>query len=299
MDRTFDYYNAKFKLISPMLGTATETSIYYEHILKKAQKEIEKANKISGKISKALEKYRGVELSEDKIISELQGTLRTLCQLTGRKLEVPDDVDSILKFSKELEAEFMENIKTKEDVKATVFLRNKDGWPIISTHMVLGNMKANIKAATNAGSGEDVGINQLFKSKTAIGEAMSLDITFVEDYMTPSNDILKVQPGEEAPTAPRGRNIVDSRGRVLLERPLTSFQGTSISTSEQLPVDTQFECTMRVRKGSIFGYKELAAIFDMGKAQGFGAWRGSGSMGAYVYQLKYLEEYKEDFGDWN
>ena len=58
-NNNFDYYRVNYKLRTPMLGTATETSIMKEHIIEKAKKEIAKANRLGNKISKAYDKYKG------------------------------------------------------------------------------------------------------------------------------------------------------------------------------------------------------------------------------------------------
>jgi hypothetical protein len=290
----FVYYKVSFKLRSPMLGTATDTSIYFEHVLEKAKKEIKQANILGSKVSKALDKYQGSDISDDKTVAELQGVIRTFCQLMGKPLDVPGTVEEILAKAKELEAEFEEQLKSRDQVKATVFLRDNEGKPIISTHMILGNLKENTKIMVNNGD------KSIMKSKVSVGEAFALDVKFVEAFMVPSNDILRAKNQKEAdalPSAGKGKNTVDGKGRVLLERPIKFDRmgkvETAIAMSEQLPAGTEFSATMRVRKGSPMSYENLRTLLDLGKSNGFGSWRGSGNMGAYIYKLEELPEYVE------
>lgn len=308
--KMFNYYKVEFKLTAPMLGTATQTSIYYQHIITKAQKEIEKANKLGDKITKALAKFKGTEpITPEKELAEMQSVLRTFCALVGKSLTVPNNINDILEMSKVLEDEFRESIKTLDTVDATVFLRGEDGLPIISTHMILGNIKANVKTITASGGGA---LSDLLKSKTAVAETLALDVKFVEDFMKTSNDIVRVVDGkveyngitqtvknnDDLPPAPRGRHIMDKSGRVLLERPLVKWDGTTIACSEQLSAGTTFGCTIRVREGSVFDDETvLRQLFELGKSQGFGAWRGSGTMGSYKYKLESLPDFMEEVDD--
>lgn len=279
MSGNFDYYRVDFKLLRPMLGTATETSIYSEHILQKAKKEIAKANKLRGKVSKALEKYKGDEISEKKEVMELQAVLRAYQQLTGNTADMPASIEGILALAEEVEEEFNEMVKSGEQRKATVFLKGEDGWPIISTHMILGNLKEILRTIVNNGDKE------VIKSKVAVGELMTLDVKAVEPFMRPSNDIVRDEKGE----------------RVIIERPIRfsrmGKEETAIALSEQLPEGTTFGSTLRVRKGSPVDESFLKKLFDLGKNCGLGAHRGSGNMGGYVFKLQSLPDYKEVFED--
>lgn len=295
----FDYYKLQFKLTNPMLGTATETSIYYEHVLEKAKKEIKKANNLGKAVTKALSKFQGPEITEDKTVKELKGVVAAFCQLVGRPLTLPDSVPELLDLATELEEDFNAQLKTGDQVKATVFLKNQEGKPIISTHMVLGNLKENLKIVVNSGNKDTI------SSKVAVGETMALDVKFVEDFMEASNDIMKAESQTECDEkwgfTSKGKNTVDPKGRVLLERPISfdrmGKRETAIAMSEQLPTGTTFWCTMRVRKGSKLNENALREFLDLGKSNGLGSWRGSGNMGSYVFKLEPLPEFKEPIED--
>jgi hypothetical protein len=288
----FNYYKISFKLKTPMLGTATQGSIYYEHVIEKAKKEIAKANKLSEKINKALDKYKGSEITEDKTVSELKAVTRTFCQLMGRALDVPETVEELLEVNKQLEEEFHERLKNNDTVSCTVFLRDAEGYPIISSHMVLGNLKENLRIMVNNG---DKGILQ---SKVSVGETMALDVKPVSDYMRPSNDILRAETEAQVPIAHKGKNIRLQDGRVVLERPIRfnrmGKEETAISMSEQLPEGTEFETIVRIRNNSSITEDAIKQLLDFGKSNGLGAWRGSGNCGSYFYKLEKLEDYQEE-----
>jgi hypothetical protein len=275
----WEYYRVDFKITREFLGTCSEASIMAEHVLKKAQKEIKKANKLSGAVSKAAEKWKGEELSDDKMVKELQGIITTFAELSGKIIDpMPYDIDDLLELAERTEQEYYSLIG-KNEQKATVFMREtkSDGstWPIISTHMILGNLKENARNITNNGD------KSIFPSKVSIGEIMSLDVKPVEQFMKPSHDIVRKENGE----------------RDLLERPIRfNRMGkdiTAISTSERLPVGTEFGCVLRVRKRSGMTEEALRFLFELGKNNGFGSWRGSGNMGAYRFKLEKLQNYKE------
>lgn len=283
----WDYYEVQFKFSRECLATCAETSIMAEHKFKKAQKEIKKANKLQGKINKIAEKFRGAELSDEKMVRDTQALINTYAELCGETVaEMPDDMDELLDLAAEVEAKYHE-IVAKAEQSATVFMRKKiDGkkgggkkglWPVMSSHMFLGNLKENARIITNNGD------KSIFPSKVSIGEVLSLDVKPVEPYMIPSHDIVRKEDGE----------------RDLLERPIrfTSPQGkeqTAISISERLPVGTEINCTLRVRRRGPVTQEALTFLLELGKNNGLGAWRGSGNMGAYWYKLTKLDKnYKE------
>ncbi len=271
----FNYYEVKFMLQRPMLGTCTETSIYNEHVLQKAKKEIKAANRLGNKVTKALDKYKGDDISESKEVEELKGVIRTYQELLGKKDTLSNDPTELLEYAKEMEEEYNELVSQGESSRATVFMRGEDGMPVISTHMILGNLKENIKIMVNNGD------KSILKYKVSVGEVFALDVKSVDEFMTPDKDIMRKENGE----------------RELLERPL-KFERmgkiqTAIAISEQLPVGTQFSTILRVRDKSPIDEKALNVLLSFGKSNGFGAWRSSGGMGAYVYKLKLLPDYVE------
>lgn len=293
---TYDYYKVSFKLVTPMLGTATEGSVYAEHVIEKAKKEIEKANRIQKKISKNSDKYVGSEITKEKEIMELQGALRALSQAVGKPIDkMPETPEAILELSLALETIFQEQIKNLDSVKATMFLRNEYGHPMIASHMIVGNLKENLRIMVNNGD------KSILTSKVSVGETMALDVKPIEPFMMPDKDILRAENEDQVPVSHKGKNVLDSRGRVLLERPISFDQmgkrTTAIQLSEQLPEGTKFSATLRVRAGSPITEGNLRKLLDFGKNNGLGAWRGSGNMGSYKYKLEKLEGYVEETQD--
>lgn len=275
----WDYYKVEFKLIREMLGTCTEASIFNKHVLEKAKKQIKEANRSGDKLTKALEKFRGEEISDKKQVEELKGIIRTYFALTGKVTDLPDDIESLLLIAEGVKEDFDELVRKGDERNATVFQRDENGWPRISTHMILGNLKENLKIITNNGD------KSIFKYKSTISEALALDVKAVEEFMKPSNDICKKEDGS----------------RDLCERPL-KFDGmhgpeTAISVSESLPIGTTFSCTLRVRKGSPLTQENIEKLLSFGKNNGLGAWRGSGNRGAYLYKLTPLPKFQEVFED--
>jgi hypothetical protein len=274
---TFTYYNLRLKLLTEQLGTCTEASIYEKHVQERAKKEIAEANRLAKKLSK----YKGVEFPEEKQVEELKGILRSYMERSGVKHQLPNTVSELIELAADIKEEFEEKVEDGGSTP-TVFMRNEEGWPIISTHMILGNLKENLKIMTNNGD------KSIAKSKVSVGEMGALDIKVVEDFIKPSNDIVRNEKGEP----------------FLLERPI-KFERmgkveTAISRSEMLPKGTEYECHLRIRTGSTLNNIEiLKTLFDMGKNNGLGQWRGSGKKGTFAYKLEKVD-YKEKLPDgWN
>lgn len=309
MSTNYDYYKVNFKLIREMLGTLSEASIMHEHVTKTAMKAIKKANKEGAKLTKSIEKYYGSEISDEKLVAEIKGTIATFSELTGTVIDdLPNDPEDLLDVARTLEEKYHAIVKNKGLQKATVFMRrNKPDykygtWPIISTHMVVGNLKAIATTITNTSTLKKD--QKLFQSKVAVKEALALDIKPIEYFMDSSHDIRRW--GDKSPDMvdmPEG--ATDARepdsDRMLMERPIRfermGKEETAISLSERLPINTTFSCTLRVRKNSVLTYNVLMELFDYGKNLGFGKWRGSGNMGAYKFKLEKLPDFNETDDD--
>lgn len=272
-NKHFVFKKVKYKFLTNILGTCTDAELYYEHVLKKAKKEIAKANKIQGKIAKSLGKYRGSEISDDKEISELKGILRTVQERIGRKDTLPDTLEDLLTLAKELNEEYEALVAKGEDQKSTVFMRDESGHAILSTHMVIGNFKENLKSMVNNSEKGSMAV----KTKVSTGEIMSTDVKVVEDFVRPSKDILRRENGKAD----------------LLERPIRFERmgktETAIALSEQIPEGAEIEFTLRIRAGSPF-LDVLPELLEMGKLNGIGQWRGSGKKGLFVYKIEDCED---------
>lgn len=270
----YSYYGLKLKLIRPMLATCPSADIMHEHVIEKARKQIKAANSLEKKMSKKLSKYVGDEISASKEIEELKGILRSYMEIIGRQMELPDTLSELLELSKILNEEVESLIKSGDTQKATVFMRDAQGRAVISGHMVLGNIKEILRTVINGGD------KSIFKSKTQLSESSAVDIKAVEKFLVASKP---VEPD-------------------LLVRPIRfdqmGKQVTALVASEVLPEDTEFDCTLRIRKDSPLNSEEvLSMIFDFGKNLGLGQWRGSGNMGAYLFKINHLPDYKEVFSD--
>jgi len=276
MSSSFTYYKLQLRLLTEQLGTCTEASIYEKHVQEKAKKEIGEANRLATKLTKNLAKYKGVDFPEDKAIEELKGILRSYMERTGLKHELPEGLVDLLEKAAEIKAEWEEKMADDKGAAPTVFMRDAEGHAIISSHMILGNLKENLKISVNNGDKE------IAKSKVSVGEMGALDIKVVEDFLRPSNDVVRNADGTPW----------------LLERPIKFDRmgkiETAISRSEVLPVGTEYTCVLRVRTASpLNDEKTLSKMLDLGKNNGLGQWRGSGKKGSYAYKLETIKNYKE------
>ena len=289
----FVYIKVQYKLTSEQLGTATAASIYAEHVLKTAQKQIKKANKLSGKVAKAYQKYKGSDpISELKEVKELQGIIRSYQEVLGKKDELPNEVEALLDYSKTCEEEFDALVAEGKIHKPTIFLKDEKGYPMISTHMFLGNFKENLKIIVNGDQGPKE--SKLVKSKVAVQEMLTLDIKPVEHFVSPSKGLMRNEDGE----------ISISERPIRFER--MGKTETAIALSEQLPIGTEYLVHFRVRAGSALvnkNFELLHVLLDMGKNNGLGQWRGSGGKGQYVYKLEVVDEKElpkvSGFEGWN
>lgn len=279
----FVYLGLKITLIRDMFGTMPKGSIQAAHVLKQQKDMIKQLNKLAAKIAKTRKNTpTAPELSETKEVAELQGVIRRYQELVGEMNEMPSTVDELVELAKDLEAKAAAEFDTKGRSAATCFLRDKDGWPMISSHMIVGNLKENFRNAFTAVPEdvrkETVGV---VKYKSDIASMMALEVKPVEEFLRASKDLIKDEKGEP----------------VIFERPLRMDNGqTAIAASEALPVGTQFSCTLRVRAASPLVANKCAILhylFALGRNNGLGAWRGSGGKGQFTYELMKLDNFVE------
>lgn len=278
MNKVFSYFELSLRLRNEMLGTCASTNIYKEHIINKSREMIKLANKSQKKISKNLKKFVGVEISEEKEIEELKGILRAQQELICVKEDIPETIEEILEYARDLEARVDDYLQDKELAKSTVFLRDEGGNVGISSHMILGFMKSVMANIINSGN------KSILKSKVQMGEAMSMDIKFLETFLMSSFDILRDPKSKE---------------RILNIRPIR-FQGpmgksiSALAASEQIPAGATFSTVMRVRKDSNLNDIEvLKFILQHGKSIGLGAYRNSSHFGQFDYKINLIKNYVE------
>ena len=146
---------------------------------------------------------------------------------------------------------------------------------MISTHMFLGNFKENLRIIVNNSPKESS--DKILPSKVAVSETMALDVKPVEKFVSPNCDIKRNEDGTP----------------FLLERPISFDQMgkkvTAIALSEVVPEGAEYKVHLRVRTHSPITEDVLKKLLDLGKNNGIGQWRGSGSKGQYVYRLKKVD----------
>ena len=274
----FVYKKIHYKFLTEVLGTCTEFELYNEHVLKKAQKEIAKANKLQGKIIKSLEKYKGAEITEQKEFEELKAVLRAYQERVGKREPLPENIEDLLTYSKEVTEEYEALLAKGETQKSTVFMRDESGHAILSTHMFIGNYKENLKSMINNSEKGSLAI----KSKVATGEVMSTDVKVVEDFVRPSMDIVRNERGEPC----------------IIERPIRFERMgkvmTAIAMSEYIPAGAEVTFTLRIRDGSPF-LDLLPSLLKMGRNNGIGQWRGSGKKGIFMHTMEDCPEPKHEW----
>ena len=270
----FIYYLIELKLLVEQLGTCPEGSIYNEHVLRKAQKMIAEANHLHKKATKVYERYKGTSpIPNEQVLEELKSVVRRYQEVLGKQDELPSTIEEIFPVIETLKVEYEEAIKRGEQQKCTVFMRAPDGKPRISTHMILGNLKENLKIIVN--NGEEISNGEKKKlNKTTVSEVLALDVKPVEQFVSPSLDIVRNEDGTP----------------FLLERPIrfTDAMGktvTAIALSEVVPAGAEYKLHLRVRAHSPITEEVLRKLFDLGKSNGIGQWRGSGGKGQYAYRL--------------
>lgn len=276
--QVFDYYSLQLRLRQPCLGTNSSVDIMHEHVIKKSREQISLANASSKKISKSLKKYVGPNITEEKEIEELKGILRAQQELLNIKEEIPNTVNEIINYSKELEGRLDDYLSENELHKSTIFLRDEAGNVGISSHQILGNLKAILATIINSGN------KDIMKSKTQMGECMSMDLKFVETFLPASQDIMRDPATKERILNIRPIRFNNKMGQVT----------SALAASEQLPAGTQFSTTLRVRSDSpINNMETLEYLLSHGKNIGLGAWRNSNQYGAYDFKLFKLQNYTE------
>ena len=277
----YTYYKAAYKLISEMIATCPPPDIWNKFVVANAKKEMKKANSLSGKIAKSLQKYKGSEITEKKEIAELKGIIRNYQQMTENFDPLPDTVEELLEFAQKLQEDFDKNTAEDSNRGITVFMRGEDGHPIISSHMILGNLKENLRIMTNNGD------KSIATSKVSVNEMMAADVKCVEFFLRSSQDVDRDAKGN-----PR---ICE---RTLIKPNMGGGKDSVIARSETLPKGTVFEFTLRVRTTSpLNSIKVLSYLMEKGRNNGLGAWRGSGNRGAFVYKLDVAPNFVETFED--
>lgn len=263
------YKKVKYKFITEVLGPCPDTEVYSEHVLKKAQKEIAKANKLHGKMVKSLDKYKGSSITPEKEFEELKGVLRAYQERIGKREPLPDNITDLMAYARTVSEEHEALLKEGDTQKSTVFMRDENYHAMISTHMFIGNYKENLKSIVNNSEKGSKAIT----SKVSVGEIMSTDIKVVEDFVKPSNDIVRTADGKPA--------ILE---RIIRFERMGKTQ-TAIAMSEYLPEGTEVEFTLRIREGSPI-LDVLPELLENGKLCGIGPWRGSGKKGLFVVKIE-------------
>jgi hypothetical protein len=276
-DQTWVYYKLYLIFDREVLGAQATLSIYEGHMKEVIKKEMKMVNRLAEKTQKLDMRQ---EISPSKELDEFKGAVRKLQETLGKKEALPEEREELLAYAKELEDEYREAVG---DAKITTFNIDPVTKKVrISSHVILGNMKENIKILKE--SNQQHFINS---SKTGCDRMMALDIKVVEPWLYPDQDIVRKEDGTP----------------FILERPISFPDGfggtrTAIAQSEILPIGTKLDCTLRCRNGSSVAEEQnIVKLLEFGKNNGIGPWRGSGNKGAYRFKLEKLDDYVEVYAD--
>lgn len=288
----FVYYKLFICTKSELLATNPAADIMNEHIIQKAKKLMAEASRKEKRVSKALDKYAGEQdICGDKAYLDLRYNLQAYMSLIGSKAAVPESAEELLDLFAQVKEEFDEMVAQGKAQQGTIFLRNNEGKVVLSSHMILGNIKEILSNITNNGD------KSILATKVSVGETCAQDIKWVNAYA-------EAKQIEDGKLVDRD-SVKDAEGKpVMLQRslrirnPQPGQAAVCISMSEYLPEETIFEFTLRVRKKSVFDKNALEYIFHHGISLGLGQWRGSGGKGAYEFHLEELPDFTEEKDGW-
>jgi hypothetical protein len=279
-DLKWKYYLVEYKVFTELVSTCSSGSIWSAHILAKAKKEISKINKLAERVQKLGIKH---EISQSKEVLELQAILRGYQELIGRMDSLPSTLAELVALAKELDEEFQEEYSGAG--RPTIFMKDTTGMPILSSHMVLGNLKEILRDFKE--SEQHHFINS---SKIGCDRMMAVDIKPVERFLLLYKDAkyeTRIDIDRNEDGTPK-----------ISERPLRyndkGIEKSCIAMSETIQANLFLKTTFRCRNGSNIAEQEnIERILECGKNLGLGAWRGSGNRGAYRYKITPLTDYFE------
>lgn len=288
----FEYYRLTVHTTSELLATNPACDIMHEHNIQKAKKLMADAARKEKRISKALDKYSGgQDISGDKHYVDLRYNLQAYMSLMGITQPIPDNVEDLLELFEKIKEDFDEMVEQGKAQQGTVFLRNDAGHVVLSSHMILGNIKEILSNITNNGD------KTILSTKVSVGETCAQDIKWVEPYIEAKQIVDGKLVDLDSVKDKEGKPVMLQRS-LRIRNPQPGQAPVCISMSEYLPSGAVFQFTLRVRKKSVFTKDALEYIFLHGSSLGLGQWRGSGGKGSYDFHLEHLPDYKEDNGDW-
>lgn len=278
----YNSYHVRIKLISDCLGSNPKSPNIFKEFL------IDKRNELVDKYEKALKKSKqhdAVNYEGQERISgadELEGIFKSIENELGRKL-AQEEKDALLGPDSE---EFMlELLGESTDTKSTIFLKDEQGLPYLSGHVIKGFLKAATEALCKlkpAKNGAFLG--SMAASAKYINTFMVCSDVYFFDDSGKRQDIKRNADGEAE----------------YLSRPLRAKTAKgdriALASSEVIAEDSigEFVLTLLGGDKSPITLDDLQECFNYGVFQGLGSWRGSGSYGMFeLLEIKEVKTHKE------
>lgn len=273
-------YHVVIECLNSLLGSCpADPSIYSMHLQNKHNKLIDQIKKKASKEKTTLT-YNGAEpIPQEKFDRELELLIGSLERSLRRSFT--DDEKALLIAGDKSFVQSIFNKETQDFGNATVFLKDENDHPVISSHMILGFLKSAgivvCRATPKAGkrkaldeNGEELGSGTMYSSQATTTMLLNQHVKILPELLRASRDIERDDSG-----MPK-----------LYERPLQAKTPlgprSCLAASEVLPKGTQFEFDIWILGGdNVITQKHLEEAFSIMPFKGLGAWRCSGNHGGF------------------
>ena len=253
----FNNYKLKIRLLRSMLGTnPSNPNVMDTHILDRQRKLIaEKSN-----INKAVNKYLDAKtISEEQGKAELEKLRLRIETVLGEPL-TDDEFNEMVEGKFKKFTDLKETLSELDEKGITCFFRDSKGWPVISSHMILGFMKAAADAYTKTQKPKN---GTVLRSSSYTCSIINQHVGMVEQFLPASQDVIKDEEGKPK-YYQRSLRAMTAQGPRI-----------SLAKSEELAAGTEFEFTLKVLDGSALTEKHIKTIFSYGQLKGLGQFRNS------------------------
>lgn len=262
----FDKYDVVLQMTTPILGSCpAKADIYKTHIIESANKQIALLNKKIPK-GQGVNKYQNEEeISKEKQDSEIEAIFKNIEMSIGRQLS-KEEKDGLLAGE---DAFYEEMIEEASNKTATIFLKDKDGLPFLSGHVIKGFLK---------NAAEQISRTRERKNGTFLGSAAA-SVSYLNNYIGVRTNAEFFYEGKRC-DIDRHNGIA-----VFLERPLRAKtpkgERISLASSEIISNLCEIKFQLSIMKNCPIPIEELFFLFEMGEIHGLSQWRNSSQYGTF------------------
>ena len=273
----YNSYHVKIRLITDCLGSTPKSPNIFKEFL------IDKQNELVEKYSTSLKKSKCIEAlnfeGQNKIdaANELEGIFKSIENELGRKL-APSEKETLL--GQDSEDFMLELLGEATDTKSTIFLKDSNGLPYLSGHVIKGFLKAATEALCKL---------KPAKNGVFLG-SMAASAKYINTFLVCSDVYFFDEEGKR-------QDIKRNNGEAeYCSRPLRAKTAKgdriALASSEVIAENSVGEFVLTLLGGdkSPISLKDLKECFEYGMFQGLGGWRGSGSYG--MFELIDIKEIK-------